>query len=385
MKQLGVIKFSAAVLFIVLVLVGVFISYNRPIWNDERYSLVSSTFHTRYDQILAGKIEEGNNSPLFYLLQKAQAHLFNFQLKESWGILEWDGIDGYAQVFLRMQSILCTALGLTVLFYFFATSYSVGFGVYALGVGLTAFMLWFHWGEARPYSLWLCLSIIQMVLLIHYFKTTVKESTLNGLIVVHLLLALTATLSMIQILAAYMMIWLAGHRTIRNAIFSMMIPLSICGFYYFSAPKYKFFFQDGPLALINANIPKDRLLIIGVACCMAGIEYIRQKKFVFHEAAKMFAFALFMFLGFGVVLLKMHYDAVPQHSFQISARYFLPLTALGIVLVSLSSIYAMKSVKSRAAKALVLLCLIGLLGYRVYKVYEFNPFYAMSSFNKKGQ
>ena len=43
---------------------------DRPLENDELYSQTSSIDHQTYLSMLSAKIEEGNNTPLFYALQK---------------------------------------------------------------------------------------------------------------------------------------------------------------------------------------------------------------------------------------------------------------------------------------------------------------------------
>lgn len=372
------VRLGAGLLFAVLVALGLWMAFHQPLWNDEYYSLTSSTLGTSYGKMLAGGIGEGNNSPLFYLLQKLQSDVIAYHAPQDWIDGRWNGGDVFSQVFLRIQPVVCMAASLSFLFYFFVSRYSLLAGWYALLVALTSFMLWAHWTEARPYALWFSLSILQMLVMIDILKeSSLREQKhwhrLTGL---HWLLALTATLSVIQITVAAMVIWLNGQRRWNSYIVTFVLPMMVCVYYYCHAPKYDFFFEDGPLALVNANIPKDRLLLLGVFAVIFAFQHRTWQAWRTQVEGKFLLFTSLMLLFFAFLLVFFKWKDA-GHGFQISNRYFIPLTALGIVAISLFSVYLFKAFKSKQFRIAIALVLVFFLLFRLQKAFKTSIYPAL--------
>jgi hypothetical protein len=357
-------------LLFVLVAVGIQISMRIPIANDEYYSINSSVSHTTYGAMWAGKIGEGGNAPLFYFLEKLQFNAFGYQPPVAWSEDVYSPKD---KIFIRFQSVLYVSLSLCALFWYFARRYSLLMGFYSVAVAVSSFIILSHWAEARPYPLWFALSMAQSLLLLEILNPqNIKRQKLWGwLILVNILLAVTTSLSMVQITASAIILWLAGERNVLRHLQIFLLPLTICLFYYFRSPKYDFFFVDGPLALINANIPKDRLVIIGlftgVFLYMNGSISAFLKKY----EGRFLIFTALMLFFFSLVLFKLKLHSVAQQGFQLSSRYFIALAPVGIVGVTLFSFYLVNAFKSKAARIGMALLLLAFLAFRFYKTIQF--------------
>lgn len=360
-------KILTAIFLVIFLVFGIWVASRKALWNDEYYSLVSSTLGRSYGDIVTGKVSEGNNSPLFYLLQKIQCDMFRYRPPQAWIEGHWGGVHRYDQVFLRLQPVACTAAGLALLFLFFYTRYSLLAGIYALGVGLSSYMVWVHWAEARPYSLWWCLSLVQALLLLKYWENLGRDKGryLSMLAGTHVLLSLTTTISILQLLTASLLLWCLGMREVRRYVWLIVIPAVICVFYYAQAPKYDFYFVNGPMSLINANIPKDRLLVIAGFLAFCFFKW-RGKKMA--DIAGVWPYGLFT-LGLlclnGILLVKLK---LSQHEpgFQVSNRYFMVLTAVGTVATALFSIHLYRAVKRPVVKAMLGMVFMALLLFRFH-------------------
>ncbi len=355
------IRIITILVFAALLVSGAWTAAHKPLWNDEYYSLISSTLGTSYSKMAAGGIEEGNNSPLYYVLQKMQCDIFAYHAPESWVQGKWTGEHRYSQGFLRAQSVLFVALSLGLLFYYFSRRYSMWAGLYVMAVALSSLVMWQHWFEARPYALWFLLSVCQSLLLLRYLDTE-KDHRLDLLMCltgVHCLLALTVTISIVQIAAAALVLLMPAKRSWRlwGAVF--VIPAAIDVFYYLRAPKYGFFFVDGPMALISANFPKERLLILPVFL-LAYILLNRNHKQAFLQTeVRYFAFMALMLAFFAAVLWKL--KLAESTGFQISSRYFLSLAPLSIIGTTIFSVYLMCSARHQYARIIVGIFLVSLL------------------------
>lgn len=372
-----------AALFMVLVSLGLKVASQRPLWNDEYYSLVANIHNISYVHILEGYIGEGNNSPLFYVLQKLQCDLFSYHPPQRWLDGHWGGEHAFDQIFLRIQPVVFMSAALCALFYYFVLRNSWGWGIYAMAVAMTSSLFWSHWTEARPYALWFSLSQFQILLLLDLLEKNNGQINKNWvyLTVVHWLLALTTFFSVVQILAAGTVLWIFQRRGTWWLVPMVLVPLGTCGFYYVHAPHYNFYFVNGPLALINANIPKDRLFMI----FMIAIIFIIQRRgqdWKSHLEIKYLAFLLLMLGAFGLMLLKLKYGQTQgPGSFQISSRYFLSLVPAGIMGVVLFSEYFLRAFPSRTWKLAAMAILICFFVFRLEKITQQVPQNQLLSFH----
>jgi len=64
--------------------IGFKLAYDKPLWNDEIYTLVSSVSRVSYLDILLGRVKEGNNCPLFYVIQKGICDIARYSIPAPW-------------------------------------------------------------------------------------------------------------------------------------------------------------------------------------------------------------------------------------------------------------------------------------------------------------
>src|SRR3989338_7702020 len=123
-----------------LFFIGIFLSQRKSLWNDELYTQTISVERPSYRDIVEGHLGEGNNFPLFYLIQKAVCDLAGYRLGDKWHN-EWQLSEPRGQVTLRISSNFFMSLSLAALFYFFSNTFSIGVGIYALLVALSSSMV----------------------------------------------------------------------------------------------------------------------------------------------------------------------------------------------------------------------------------------------------
>ena len=260
-------KIISFVLFVALLATGFHIAKHKPLWNDEVYSQIASIEQMSVLGIISAKIPrtEGNNFPLFYLLQKGICRIGQYQLPDAWkgeGSLR----DPYAQVFLRIMPVVCISLSIVLIFFYFSSCYSWWSGWYGLILALSSFMIWAHWAESRPYALWVFLTTLQSLLFLSFLKNESSRKTIvRGLIFVHLLLSLTIIFGLAQIVFVSLLLWLGGERQWKKYLLLTLLPIGLSLFYYAnSKANFKLFLPQNPLHLIELNVTKDQIIIFAI-------------------------------------------------------------------------------------------------------------------------
>ena len=155
--------FLSASFFLLFLFCGYKLAVQKNLWNDEIYTQYYSIDRSSYGQIWSGKLVEGNNAPLFYVLQKLTVSCFHFKASDT-----WEGkpkiSDLRAKIILRVNSVIMMSFVLSFIFYYFSRRFSLGVGFYSLLASLSFYAVWNYWAEARPYGLWLGLSILELLL-----------------------------------------------------------------------------------------------------------------------------------------------------------------------------------------------------------------------------
>ncbi len=319
---------------------GLELSHRRPLWNDELYTHVNVIAKASYSEILAGRIFEGNNSPLFYLTQKAVCDILGYKLNRTWDG-KWLMYDDYAQVILRLAPNVFMSTAITLLFFLIAYSYSLALGIFALAVMLALPATWFYWAEGRPYELWLLLTVIQVI----FFLKTIdgydrKSWAWIGLTVTHILLSFTLVLGAVQAVQASLTLWLFHKRRLPRYFGLAVVPVAIAFFYYERSPKFKFWFDEGPVQLILHNVPLEYwiLLVIFAALLLFFKISPKMKNISKDRDACYFIFAIAMSMVAAALLMHLKWKAIPQGEggFAVSYRYFLFLVPLSAIAVTLA-------------------------------------------------
>ncbi len=392
MKNTLSAKVCFGVVFLVLLTVGFWLAHKRMVWNDEIYTQISSVHGNSYLDILRGRIEEGSVSPLFYLIQKLICAVLHYTAPSQW----WTDMgfdDPSSRVILRINSVFFMSLAVGLIFYFFFCVYSPLAGLYSLLVALSSYMVWAFWAEGRPYALWFFLTTLQSLLYLYMIhQGRASETIWKGLLATHLFLSLTSVFSILQIVAVSFLVWIflpglpcpsgrqaAGRKkSWWSFIFLTVVPCILCIYYYIQGPKYPFWFDNGPLELINANIPKDRFILIALFVLFVFLYFYQKKKGLqlikeegMKEGIAYFMLTALMLLAAVLVLIKFKLTESSAHQgFQISSRYFIYLTPVGIVAATLFSLNMLKSLQGRRwLQTFLVLIIVFLLVFRIERTF----------------
>lgn len=339
-----ILKFSAGVLFILFVVVGFRLAQDKPLWNDELYSQVHSVEKLTYGQILAGKIVEGNNFPLFYFLQKAICDVRGFHLPFEWK-QEWAVAEPQSQIILRLQPIVVMALALTLIFYFFALEYSWLAGIYALVIALFTETVWPYFAEARPYALWYLLSAVQMLFFLRYIVSQQRgddhgqQHSWLALNITHILLSLTAVFGVVQAFIVAFVLFIFYRRRLKDFVFMLFVSLALGFYYFFQAQHYVFGLPPDVLSLILQNISAERSVLI-ILCGVFVLVFRREAAAVIIRFG---AVALLMVLAALAIMVCLTWTAQEGwQPFTVSSRYFIFLAPVGAITAAVFTLEVLK-------------------------------------------
>ncbi len=354
------------------VAIGLWLSLYKPLWNDEIYSQTWPVQKQSYREMLTGHIREGNNSPLFYIIQKAVCRIGRYRLvmpKE----INWYVIDRPGQVLLRLPANLYMSSALTLMVLFFTRWWGWRWGLYALAVMLSSPMVWRYWAEARPYPLWIFLTVAQALLVLSFVSDQEGKARMGLLMGTHGLMAVTSIFSLAQIGIASAVLWLdrrmKGLRLPAGYWVVTVGAMAICLFYYSRAPKYHFWFdpQHPPWRLMFEALPWQYLTIGGLC---AGMTFVFNRQEVSATARWYGLFwALTILAAGGLMGLFVLRAEAPPEGFAVVSRYFLFATPVTLIAVVVFSRQAMRAARSSWARFNIGFFLAGLLLSRFFTTY----------------
>ena len=379
-------RITTVLVFISAMLMGFWIALHKPLWNDEIFSLVSSIHGKSYVELVLGRAGEGNNSPLFYVLQKSLLQALHYQVPAPWLQGHWGGGDWPSQWIVRILPITCMSLSIALIFYLFARQYSLWVGAYSLIVYATSYMLWVYWAESRPYALIILLTTIQVYLLIGFFQGKINWAKHWWLLAVaHVLLSFTFVLSLGQIAAASLITWGMGQRKWSQYICLMLIPMGLCLFYYSLAPKYAFWFDLTPEQLIRDNFSREMFYVLFMMTACVLWDWLKDrlpfgKKVASAALAGIRPWIFFTYATLVttvIILLIFQAQASPQHEgFPVTSRYFIYLTPIG---VAASVWFSVAAVRFLSSWRLIQVVLVGLIAVLFLKRFNKIVFSALHS------
>lgn len=329
--------FLTSLIFIISLYIGFVLAERNPIENDESYSQHNSIQKLSYVAILQGKVQEGNNCPLFYILQKGFGQITKFELRTTW-VMEQFVCEKSSQWMMRFLPIVFMSTGIALCFYYFYERYGILAAFIAAGLFMTTPMTWIYWAQDRPYGLWILLTSAQTILLSEYFIFNNKTPAFwCSLTLTHWLLCLCSGFGMAQTLLAYTLIrkeWLTAF----------ILPAAVGIFYALHAPRYHFRVPTEWTGLIFANLPIERLALLVLGA-------FALKKFI------PITLWLSSLLGFGLLLIAsvFHQHTPGIEGFELSARYLLFLLPASIIVLN---IFWLEISKKYANNGLVRLALI---------------------------
>jgi len=331
--------------------------------------------------MLLGKIPEGNNAPLFYLLQKIFTSLLGYEYPHPWAH-EWHVYEPKGQVVLRVLSNFFMCLAFILIFlYMVRCSSSIGLGVYAIVLALSLSNVWLHWIEARPYALWFLLTAIQTILLARISK----EKMMDGrswwrLGVVHYLLGLTISFSAVQIAIALFFLWLGKHGSFKKFFWTGLLPIAIAAYYFSQGPKYPFWFAGSPILLIYPNFHKEWLIMLNVY----GIYLVLSRKIKSSENFSALYLMVYAMLAFAFLGIFKIFDKGGPQGFLIPSRYFFFLVPPAIIWIALISWDMLRKITSRWLRANVMIVLLALLTVHLFRtaghLYSLAIFWRLEDF-----
>ncbi len=361
---------AAGVLFFLCVGFGYRLSSAKPLWNDEIYTQINSIDQASYKDIALGRIREGNNCPLFYLIQKGICDLTQYQFPLRWD-KEWNLSDHKSQIIMRINSNIFMSASIALIFYFFSRNYSIWAGVYSLLLSFSSFMVWAYWAEARPYALWVFLTTLQSVLFLGFIKQESDgQSHWRRLVIVSLLLSITVVFGAVQ--AAVMLFLLAIFKKEKwlKCVILAGLAAGIALFYYLRSQGMKFWVEKDFFELITASFSFDQMLILAVYAGFLGVRYFQKEGGVSMRLNPYFIFTLLMLMMAFLMLVILHIiSAGEQAGFSVSDRYFIFLVPIGIIAATLFSGELLRVAKGRRwLFANLLIGLSGLLVIRFLKL-----------------
>lgn len=371
-----ILPIASAFVFLLLLAVGFNLAQRKPIWNDEILTQTQAVDQLSYGQLMLGIIKgEGNNHPLFYVLQKALCDSLGYQFPKPWeGEYLW--AHPPSQFVMRILPNIFMSLSLTILFYYFCRRYAFQTGVLALGVALLSPMIWIYWAEARPYSLWFLLSVVQSVLLLSLKKNSFQSRLYKGLCVVHVLLALTTMASALQIIIAAVFIFLFYRRPWREYLVLCALPLAVCFFYYLQSTKFMLAMPASWGKLLAPHLALDQAVFFIVYIAFLLMYRQRMKKpfsvFLQKEPGRVYFVYLLLIIAATVgYFAAQGFVHIEDPHNRIKDKYFLYMTPAVIMATVLCVIEFLKYArKDRWVLANVILLLAGFLVVRFFNMYQ---------------
>lgn len=361
-------------LFLSLMRFGVYFASIKPLENDEIHTQIHSVEAPSYQGILSGLLKgESNNSPLFYLIQKKITEIVHYQAPLSWHRGERSSTHKYSMVLLRMSSIFCVSLAVTLTFYYFVRHYSLMAGVYSFFVSASLSYMWLYLAEARPYGLWILLTVIQLILFLDILdEQKVIRWREAALFVTNVLLSLTVIISLGQVVIVSLLLWVWGARRWKGFLWQIALPCAIVIYYYFQLEPYPLWMLKNFMDLIYSCFPLEYLgIVVGYALFISiqGI-FLKRKEKAESKKPKLLRtgnqYLMFTILMFLAALLLVAAFMIRSHGHtqghMIVARYFLFLTPLSIFGVTLFSIHLLKGFQGKPwLQANILISLLALL------------------------
>jgi len=328
----------SVLLISLLVANGIVLSRHKPLWNDEIYTQTHIIETAGYGKILSGRIPEGNNFPLFYMLQKTFLKMNAYRFPVTWDG-EWEIYDPRSQFFLRILPNIFMSFSILAIFLYFWRTVGILAGLLALGLTLSSSAVWSYWAEARPYSLWFLLTTLQNLTLLRFRND--KEKNLSAdvfsLSAIHILLCLTIPLGFVQALVASLAVVFLKIKKIRSFLPLAIIPLFFWIPYWLTKMSIKLY-MTSPWRLILDNVPPEQWFIFAVytiwGCwlCVKQRCITRKGEGRFEFSAFYLPHLLSPFLIAAAFLVYLFIANSDFTGFEVSSRYFIFLVPSALIM-----------------------------------------------------
>jgi hypothetical protein len=406
---------ASAIIFAGVFLSGFFLSAGKPLWLDEHYSLIHSVGGASYREIFSGRTKwEGNNSPLFYALQKALCDLVSYSprgLETTQGrpvklrvpspdpkkaqyvqVMRFqDSIfygDPFSNVYLRLISLFFMALAPASLFYFFALRYSMWLGAFSALLCMSSWLFWWYGFEARPYIHLFTLTVLQILAVLALAGRERDAGKLwRYLTAVNILLALVFTTSALQIMVAALCVWCYARPTInfQRLWWAFGLPAVIIGYYYILSIKTRYCW-GGPLwHKFSFVMSFEALFIIALLTLYVALSWMhRERKWRpstwlrwldknEHDQMRVvlcLAWILVFLYLLALLYVKSRGLSLEQGGAPWANRYLISLAPMGIVAMTFFGRVIVLAFRPLWVRACFIVFLAGLVAWRFYVVYK---------------
>lgn len=339
--------YISILLFAALAAVGFTLAQHKPVWNDEIYTQVYTVEQFPVWKVLLGKIDEGGNPPLYYLIQKAFLGLAGYSSPPAWHspLADLNYNDPAARILLRVPAIIYMSSAIVLIFYYFSRYYSIWTGVYSLFITFASLMIWRYWAEARPYGLWVLGTTFQSLIFLHLLRDKNSVRRLWPWFgFANYLLAFTAVFGIAQIVTASFLLWILVERNWCRYLWISLVPAGLCIYYYLNAPLSSFWFDLTPDQLIRECFSRERFYLFYIFLLFIGLYLLQKRTGVLNlyrnddikDAVPYFAFAVLSLMAVGCILFIFHLKSTHgTKGFPVSSRYFINTTPIGIIAVTL--------------------------------------------------
>ncbi len=331
-----------SLIFIFLLLTGLSLALQKPLWSDELFTQIFIVHQSYNDILLLDYPGSGNsNAPLFYILQKVFCDIIHFDIPAQ--LMSLPLLPNYdpANIFLRILPIVWMSLAFMVILIYFSYRFHFLLGILGLFLALCSPILWTYWAEARPYGLWILLTCLQMSVFIDLLEQpTVSSKKLLGLVIIHLSLSFTCTLSILQITVASLLL-LSKRLHWWQYLAVLAIPLGVAYYYKPHLPFNDLIFIPSAKEILDSVISRDIQSILLFYPLMLILYWLQQRKMgpvafrnnrLWQSLGFFVAIFLVIFLTYGfLVFLRLHAAGINQI---MMPRHVIFLAPVGIFAVT---------------------------------------------------
>ena len=349
--------------FIMCFTAGIKLSSQKLLWTDELFSQRDTIDRVGFADILGARFTEGNLSPVFYISQKAVSLALQYRLPVSWKG-EFCVYEPRGQIVLRLLPVFGMALSAALLFFYLWGQYSLPLACAGIALMLSGFSFWAYMPEARPYSLWMLLTLGQGIIFSGILRG--GKASLSwfwaGLSFMNILLAFTIFFSAMSVIAVSAVLFFRERlRFLKYSPVITILPLMICAIYYTLAKRnyvatsdalpnvaailYRglsvifsgdFKSQEG---MLFTNISPYWLIFIVVSIMVIGVRYWScHGQRAVEEVSEFSVFngilaALGLMLVMSLMVLSWFLGWLATSHFPVAERYFVFLTPFAILLI----------------------------------------------------
>lgn len=250
---------------------GTDLSHRRPLGSDEQYTQTNTVERFAQHDLLSGKGLEGNNGPLYYVIQKLVTEQLGYVDQEK-------GNDGQlvhderSQILLRRVSNAFMSCAIALTFFTVAWFYSVPVALLATIVFLTFPGTWLFWTHAQPYSLWILMSVLQSVF---FLKTAHdradKSRAWIWLLLVNILITFTNVLGVLQVCTTSLVVWAVNKKRWAHTIGFTLVSMAIGIYYLQRSNALKYWIDNG------AVLDKFPLEYWALIPALLGVRFVHKR------------------------------------------------------------------------------------------------------------